>query len=57
MQNISGQENELTRLLISMAEPDYRKFSASLLPGTRNILGVRLPQLRRLAKQLARKDW
>lgn len=35
----------------------YQKFSASLLPGINNIIGVRLPELRRLARRLARTDW
>lgn len=43
--------------LISLADEEYRKFSASLLPGTDNILGVRLPLLRKLAKELTKGDW
>lgn len=39
--------------LQALAEPDYAAFSARLLPGTGGILGVRLPKLRALAKQLA----
>ena len=39
--------------LQALAEPDYAAFSAKLLPGTGGILGVRLPKLRALAKQLA----
>ncbi|WP_283608176.1 DNA alkylation repair protein [Faecalispora anaeroviscerum] len=40
-----------------LAEPSYRAFSEKLLPGTSCILGVRLPTLRRLAKQIAKGDW
>ena len=44
--------------LLSMAEPQYRDFSLSLLPGVDNLLGVRLPALRKLAASLARQeDW
>ncbi len=43
--------------LMELAEPTYRDFSAGLLPGTENILGVRLPALRRMAKQLSKGDW
>lgn len=39
------------------ADEKYRKFSAGLLPGVNSILGVRLPELRKMAKQLARSDW
>lgn len=43
--------------LLALAEPGYRDFSASLLPGVDNLLGVRLPQLRRVAKELSSDDW
>lgn len=38
-------------------EPEFQKFTASLLPGVKHILGVRLPALRKMAKQLAKGDW
>ncbi len=34
----------------------YRKFHSYLLPGTDNILGVRIPQLRTMAKEIIKKD-
>ncbi len=37
-------------------EDDYRAFSQKLLPGVENILGVRLPALRALAKRAAKAD-
>lgn len=40
-----------------LAEPSYKQFSAKLLPGTERIAGVRLPLLRKLAKQVVKKDW
>ena len=43
--------------LNKLAETGYQKFSASLIPGQKMILGVRLPVLRRFAKELAREDW
>lgn len=46
-------ETKLTRL----ADENYRAFSEKLLPGTKNILGVRLPQLRPIAKEIAQNDW
>lgn len=39
------------------ADEDYRAFSSRLLPGVKNIIGVRLPVLRRIAKQIAGGDW
>lgn len=43
--------------LLTLAEPGYRVFAASLMPGTENVLGVRIPALRGIAKELARGDW
>ncbi len=43
--------------LEELAEEGYREFNKSLTPGKENILGVRLPALRKLAKQLVKEDW
>lgn len=43
--------------LLALAEPSYQKFSSSLLPGVDNLLGVRIPKLRKMAKELAKGDW
>lgn len=43
--------------LLAWAEEDYRKFSAALIPNINNVLGVRLPYLRKLAKTIAKGDW
>ena len=39
------------------AEKQFKDFTSSPIPGTDSILGVRLPVLRSLAKQLAKEDW
>ena len=47
---------EIQKLLTPLADPSYKTFSLALLPGLNMpMLGVRLPALRRLAKQLARQ--
>ncbi|MEG1190998.1 MAG: DNA alkylation repair protein [Oscillospiraceae bacterium] len=43
--------------LFALAEPEYRDFSAALLPGENSIIGVRLPLIRGLASELARDGW
>lgn len=44
--------------LLALVDHKYREFHSSLVPGADNILGVRVPQLRLLAKEVAkRKDW
>lgn len=43
--------------LEQLKEPGYRDFSLKLLPGVADMLGVRLPILRRLAKNITKDDW
>lgn len=43
--------------LLVLADEEYRKFSAALIPNISNIIGVRLPELRKLAKKIASGDW
>ena len=50
-------EASIHEQLLALSEPEFQKFSSSLLPGTSNILGVRLPILRKLAKKIIRGDW
>lgn len=50
--------NESIKLqLHENAEEGYRKFSAALIPNIDNVLGVRLPALRKIAKTIAARDW
>lgn len=51
--------NDLTvkQQLEALAEPGYRKFASSLIPNIDNVMGVRLPALRRIALAAARGDW
>lgn len=51
-------QKEIKKEILALAEPSYRQFSSKLLPGTERIAGVRLPLLRKLAKQtVKKKDW
>ena len=49
--------NSIKEQLIQMADQDYKKFASALIPNIDNMLGVRLPKLRKLAQQLAKQDW
>jgi len=40
--------------LKNLAEEDYKQFNERLLPGVKNVIGVRLPVLRKIAKKVAR---
>ncbi len=48
---------EIIQILEGLAEPGYQRFASSLIPGETQLMGVRLPQLRKLAKRLARENW
>ena len=50
-------QETIKKQLLTLADEKYRKFSNSLSPGAENILGVRVPLLRKLAKQIAENDW
>lgn len=45
--------DSLRARLDAMSEPEYARFAASLIPACPPLLGVRLPRLRALAKELA----
>lgn len=43
--------------LYEARDEKYRKFTGNLIPGTDNIIGVRMPVLRSLARELAKGDY
>lgn len=49
---------DIKERLISESEKDFQKFSASLIPNINNVLGVRLPKLRKIAKEIYKNgEW
>ena len=50
-------KEEVRRFLIENSEEKYREFSQALIPGEETMLGVRLPVLRKKAKELAKGNW
>ncbi|ROR27437.1 3-methyladenine DNA glycosylase AlkD [Mobilisporobacter senegalensis] len=50
-------DRSIKKQLLEQAEEEYKVFSTKLIPNTENILGVRLPALRKIAKQIAKDDW
>ena len=58
MININKSINEeIKSKLFNLSEDEYRNFHSKLCPNTENILGVRLPLLRNIAKDLAKNNW
>ena len=43
--------------LQDLVDSKYQEFHSALVPGIGNILGVRIPQLRILAKEIAKRDY
>ena len=48
---------EILDFLKSNQEESYRLFASSLIPGGKNMFGVRMPLQRKLAKTIATGDW
>jgi 3-methyladenine DNA glycosylase AlkD len=49
--------NLIREKLISLADADYKAFTSPLIPNEEHIMGVRLPVLRKMAKEISRGDW
>lgn len=49
--------NAILKQLMELKEEEYQKFQASLIPNCNNMLGVRIPELRKIAKEIAKEDW
>ena len=54
---INQRNSKIRKQIEVLAETDYKAFTSRLLPGVSNILGVRLPNLRKMAKEIAGRDW
>ena len=48
---------EIRKKLEQEAEEKYRVFSSALIPNIDNVLGVRIPKLNKLVKELYKTDW
>lgn len=49
---------EIRRKIIELSDDKYKEFHSSLCPNTDNIIGVRVPVLRKFAKELLKEiDW
>lgn len=49
--------DEIREKLYGLAEEDYKEFNEKLLPGVDRVIGIRLPALRKLAKEIAKGDF
>ena len=44
-------------ILNEYSDETFREFTSALIPGARTILGVRIPVLRKIAKEIAKGEW
>ncbi len=44
-------------MLVEASEPKLAEFNSKLVPGKENILGVRMPAIRRIASQIIKDGW
>ncbi|HJJ50226.1 MAG TPA: DNA alkylation repair protein [Methanocorpusculum sp.] len=52
-----GDKPDIKSELVRLADLKYRTFSSGLIPGADNIIGVRIPDLRDLARTIAAGNW
>ena len=57
MKNGDLMNDEVRKRILELADPKYKEFHSGLCPGTNNIIGVRIPVLRKYAKELAKDDF
>lgn len=50
-------QEQIKKQILELVDEKYRDFHKGLCPGTNNILGVRIPVLRNLAKEIAKGNW
>lgn len=53
---INNKKEEIRQELTKLADDKYRSFHSNLCPGVENILGVRLPLLRKIAISLSKEE-
>ena len=49
-------EKDIRNELISLSEENYKKFLEKLIPNCYNILGVRMPKIKNLAKEILKEE-
>lgn len=47
----------IKEILNENVDEKFKDFTSALIPGSRPILGVRIPVLRKIAKKIAKEDW
>ena len=53
----AGDYGEFLASLKDMAEDGYRQFHSRLIPGTQKVMGIRVPALRRIAREILKGNY
>ncbi len=53
---MNNRSLDIRKELFSLSDEKYRKFASSLIPGCDNLIGVRIPQIRKIAKQIVKDN-
>ncbi len=53
---MKNSENQIRQELLELAEPKYQKFASALIPNCDNLIGVRIPAIRKIAKRIANEN-
>lgn len=48
--------NDLRKTLFELSDKKYKEFQRGLVPNSDDIIGIRIPQLRKIAKQIAKQN-
>lgn len=48
---------DIRKVLFELQDKKYKEFHSGLCPNNDNIIGVRIPELRKLAKEISKDDW
>lgn len=51
-----NDKESVRRELLSLAEEKYQKFASGLIPNCNNLIGVRIPNIRKIAKRIAKEN-
>jgi 3-methyladenine DNA glycosylase AlkD len=51
------KKQEVRKLLENQAEESYKQFNHKIVPGVKNVIGVRLPALRKIGKEISGGDF
>ena len=60
LKSVNWSEGEYRRFkeyLCSLGDEEYKKFNQKIIPDTQNIIGIRIPVLRKIAKEIAKGDY